>query len=83
MMPQEKYSAFSLCVCVDHVFSWHGPHFLSARNMHVSCNLPCAMQEIYGVTTRVTAMQRTRLGKYLTMPNVVQNCNKIIPLLTQ
>ena len=39
-------------------------------DIHVLCNLPCAMHEItaHGVATRVTATQGTCLNKYLTTP---------------
>ena len=52
------------------VICLHGPRFLVAWNIRVSCNLPCATCVIvrHGVAMRVTAMQVTRLGKYLTMP---------------
>ena len=48
----------------------HGPRFLIAWNILISCNLPCAMHGIvrHGVATHVTATQGTCLGKYLTMP---------------
>ena len=52
-----------MCLC--------GPYFLMAWNIHVSCNLLCAMCGIvkHGIATLVTATQAARLGKYLTMPN--------------
>ena len=48
----------------------HGPSFLMAWNIHVSCNLSCATYEIprHGVAMRVTATEGTHLGKYFTMP---------------
>ena len=52
-----------------------GPHFLMAWNIRIKCNLLCAMHGIamhgvamHGVAMCVTAMQGTRLGKYLTTP---------------
>ena len=48
----------------------HEPRFLVVWNIHISCNLPYATCGIvrHEVVTCVTAIQVTRLGKYLTTP---------------
>ena len=61
------WGATRILQCIP-VMCLHGPHFLVAWNMHISCNLPPATHGIstFGVAVHVTAMQGIRLGKYLT-----------------